>query len=974
MPLPSTLVSTYQQYKQDTDVVASWLAHTGMYFGCPGELLAGSGSSHRQKGKARKAAKQAEAAAAGAASKKKYVLAMRNFQPLAQFIVDHHKDKTKDVVDVPVEFSRAIDRAISVRRQFAALLAKAGATLDMTVDEKHNFFVGVLEKVRDILKPLFWQERSTSKNGAPEVPTTPNATPVISPNPFSILDVYELPELNLEDQDSEAVPREETEKKSLAVGFLANDYESEATDSAAERFLAFLTLGRDLNALREQVKSLWEAYANRELALSSVAVATNTAISLARAVEEPLSHIFRPDGYAEGMLTKLLFAICALQGVGEPQGSVDGSYPFDMKIYEMADFCMINALVFTNSYLSLVGNNGGEQHAYNGKFGWYDKTVPYHTLSNQGKWDADKTHMAEVYPEFDRLARLAFNAPNVKLVPPVLDELTMGLHLMAAVHAGAPMPKTLGEDPKPLWMMLAMSLNLDTVRILGDEIDRPFREMMSYNAALKRTIDEHFEYHSKPHNLRAPGFDENADKVLKKLRKQTEYWNEGEQLFTHALKMAGLNADPTKFLRRHPLYCGLWVADFRVRLHHIGVRVNDAFGGILYAGHLYNALEAEGLIPEDKKWDDMELFFNAQGGRDKFFIGQAPTNVEQYHKQLCMVMGFSAGNFAPDTRNKGKLRGTAKGPRTLQPQGRVSLLFVEHFMPGNSGYNLTADDVQAILSKSTEAVTKKQPDKTAAPVQLVAALARQLDSEIPALMPDYLLGHRITWTLFRAVKDAIEENMLRWLGPKWITAEYQLPFTAGYIFRSLCGDAKLAPTRELLNKAVGAYRKVLCPDGEEGGKDRDREPRREVTSRMEILLATAKLRVITADPVREAPAPQGGGYDEQRMIGELGFRGEASQGGGYGGAGGHSGVGSGNRREPRQRARDGRGGMGSSAPRGTSFRPDFEDALLAAGIDPAQARRDMADADDWNAPFDPDRLDRMMQMTRIASQFGNMGL
>ncbi|KAK1825997.1 hypothetical protein QBC39DRAFT_399430 [Podospora conica] len=869
MPLPSTLVSTYQQYKQDTDVVAKWLAHTGMYFGCPDELLRASGSSssssHRQKGKARKAAKKAQAASK---KNKNYVLATQNYQPLAQFIVDHHKDKTKDVVDVPVEFSRAINRAISVRRQFAALLAKAGATMDMTADDNHNFFVGVLEKVRDILKPLFWHETSTSKNGAPEVPTTgtPKATPDISANPFSILDDYELPELNLEDQDSDAVPTEETDNKNLAVGFLASDYESEATDSAAERFMVFLTLGRDLNALREQVKTLWKAYANRELSLSSVAVATNTAISLARAIEEPLSHIFKPDGHVEGMLMKLLLAICALKGVGEPRGSRDGSYPFDIKIYEMADFCMLNALLFNNTFLSLAENSGYE-HAYNGRYGWYDKTVPYHTLSNQGKFKADSCHISEAYPEFSRLARLAFNAPQAKLVPPVLDELTRGLHLMAAGHVGGVKPHPLGEDPKPLWMMLAMSLNLDTVRILGDEIDRPFREMMAYNVAVKKTIDEHFEYHSKPHNLRAPGFDENADKMLKKLQKQSEYWNEGEQVFIYALKMAGLNADPTKLLRRHPLYCGLWVADFRVRLHHLGVAVNSAFGGILYAGHLYNALEAEGLIPDDKKWDDMELFFNNQGGRDKFFIGQAPTNFEQYHRQLCMVMGFSAGNFTPDTRNKGKLRGTAKGPRALLPQGPVSLLFAEHFKPGGSGYNLTADDVQTILSKSTEAGAKKQREKTASPVQLVAALARQLESEIPALMPDYLLGHRIAWTLFRAVRDAIQDDMLRWLGPKWITAEYQLPFTAGYIFRSLCGDGKIA-TRMLLEKAAGAYRKVLCPDAEEGGADGGREPRREVTSRMEILLATAKLRVITADPVREAPAPapQRGGYDEEQMM------------------------------------------------------------------------------------------------------------
>jgi hypothetical protein len=72
--------------------------------------------------------------------------------------VDGHKDKNnKHGVDVPLEFSHAIDRAIAVRCGFAALLEKAGAILEMTADEQHNFFVGVLEKVRGILKTLFWR-------------------------------------------------------------------------------------------------------------------------------------------------------------------------------------------------------------------------------------------------------------------------------------------------------------------------------------------------------------------------------------------------------------------------------------------------------------------------------------------------------------------------------------------------------------------------------------------------------------------------------------------------------------------------------------------------------------------------------------------------------------------------------------------------------------------------------------------------
>lgn len=83
-----------------------------------------------------------------------------------------------------------------------------------------------------------------------------------------------------------------------------------------------------------------------------------------------------------------------------------------------------------------------------------------------------------------------------KLAPPVLDELSRGLHLMLA--------DGLGEDAKTLWLLFATSLHLDVVRILGDEADRPFREMVAYDIIVQRTIDQHFEYHAKPQPLRAP--------------------------------------------------------------------------------------------------------------------------------------------------------------------------------------------------------------------------------------------------------------------------------------------------------------------------------------------------------------------------------------------------------------------------------------------------------------------------------------
>lgn len=49
---------------------------------------------------------------------------------------------------------------------------------------------------------------------------------------------------------------------------------------------------------------------------------------------------------------------------------------------------MINALVFLNGWIQQVGSDSVS--AYNGLFGWYDKTVPYDSLSNQKKFEADR--------------------------------------------------------------------------------------------------------------------------------------------------------------------------------------------------------------------------------------------------------------------------------------------------------------------------------------------------------------------------------------------------------------------------------------------------------------------------------------------------------------------------------------------------------------------------------------------------------
>lgn len=339
---PLSTRQTYAQYKQDTNLVASWLAKTGMMAGCPDEMLqvsAGPAKSTRLKGKARKEAKRAAQASASASQSKKHILAIRNFVPLAEFIVDHHKDKAKDAVDVLEQFCNAL-----------------------------SYCSGKL-----FLKAI--------QNSQPS-PPPPKPSPASAPsNIFDVLSVYQTPELEV---DVDAAVGETPQTSTSSSGpppeaQQVNEYESETADTASERFLAFLALGRDLNALRQQVKSLWKAYANREMSLTSLAIATNTAIALARAIEEGVSHMFKLDRHANGMLEKLLTTICIMSGL--PMGcSLDGSYLFDIRLYESMNFCMINALLFLSGWAESTGDDATS--SYNGSYGWYDKMVPYESLSD----------------------------------------------------------------------------------------------------------------------------------------------------------------------------------------------------------------------------------------------------------------------------------------------------------------------------------------------------------------------------------------------------------------------------------------------------------------------------------------------------------------------------------------------------------------------------------------------------------------
>lgn len=803
--LPSNLYSTYRQYKHDTDVVASWLAHTGKTLGCAAELLTSNSvsptnsnlKSTRLKGKARKSAraqahKQAGNFSESSQTRQKYVLALKNFVPLAEFI--GMKLNEAKIVEIPAVVPTAIERAITVRKGFAQLLQEHGQSLKLQSNENHSFFVSVLEKVRHVLEPLF--KDSWAKRALPKLPKTTATT-----NPFDLLDFYDAPDFDLGEDSTGSSAQAGKGKETVDEGVVV-DYEAE---DAASSLVAFATLFRDVRALRTQVKNLWAAYAKGELSLPSVAVATNTAINIARFMEEDAADSIRLNGDSKTAKDWAVFyyeMAASSQGIDISQ-LTPGSL-MNLDSFPMFDESMTLSFVLLGAWINRA-RASSEVVTYNGQCGWYDPAIDYDAAPPDVKWQQDKAAFLEVAPQFDLMGR--FNTTPPDALPeglysgmPVEDELLRGLRLLL----------TNKDKALPFWLGFATAIHLDIRRVLGQQSEKPFWAMMRYNMAIDDSITQNFEYYE---NSTIKGWDQvDGNKRLTRLQNEARWFTENP--LYKAIESTGLltsrNNKEHTFLKMHPLFCGLWIHYIRTTYHLLAAQFERCWGGILYTGHLYNALCNEKLISDDEKWDDMELFYRLQGGKDKFFVGAAPTERDNYHKQLCMMMGFSATSFIASTRNKTrKLVPTKAGPRSLMAQGKVSSMFHNQYRPSMEGIKLSVDDVQAILNKKSSS-PQKTPQAT--PSQLIHQLALDIEAEIPETSVDYLAMHRQCWDFLRSIKTAVDPYFIRVAGPGWIERDHQLPFVVGYMFSTrldpLGGESKMT---EFLILASKVYKEVVAP-------------------------------------------------------------------------------------------------------------------------------------------------------------------
>lgn len=571
--LPESLKNAFQLYKRDTNAIATWLANTANNNGHPVHTN-GKEPSGRLKGKARKQAKAAAAATneevSSSNKKQTYLLHLRDFIPLATFIAG-----VEPQIQVPLFMAVTIQRVIEVRRTVSRIMGTKDENRDEESDASHLHFVGVLEQVRDILGQHMKVDTidiSTLQIGPTDTETGFTAEDDkenASRNPFDILNLYETTE-QVPDQ-AEAASHSE----------LIVEYEPEPEDKYHEACMAFMSLLKAVLHQRQKVRELWYNFRIGNVFLGPAAVGTNEAIDICRKMEEDVASFINKETSVSHMLMVVFTIMCQLEGQDLKMSGRSKGPNFDT--YENASITMWNVSRLLQQFI--LDNRQGSMSIYNGSRGWYDETLDNASSTNRQRYYQDDRALSEILSDI-RVLGIVSDKRTIE------DEFTRGVHTL------------LDTEEVTLWQCFAAQVYLDALHELQGNLDLAWSEMAATSAVIKSSLASALE---EPGDVRLVEFWRDMEESLKELKSAASEWD-SDPIARYKTEH-GFPAEPKQFLRRHPLYCGVWMHEMRARFHEAGVNFASAFGYVHQTYQLYHALKQERLLGPFAYWMDMLVLF-----------------------------------------------------------------------------------------------------------------------------------------------------------------------------------------------------------------------------------------------------------------------------------------------------------------------------------------------------------------------------
>lgn len=273
-----------------------------------------------------------------------YIIRVKDFISLAEYIAG----KMKAPASVPASFRLALHRAISARREHGAHLpssqmAQALSFENNDADEGHGYFIGVLEHVRDVLRPRMLDALRMEE-------ARPDVTERLV-NRFEKLEVEEPSEAFLQAPDGAAATAQE--KTATTTTQPDARYEAERVDDLEETGLAFRLLLQDLNRIRSFLTQTWDGYRQGMFGLVPCSLVTNAAIDLARSLEEEIKTNLDRYGGAGKFIDAYYVALC-LERKQHPNFKERLGDAMNFNVYEEAENFFFPAFQLLEAFAKLV--------------------------------------------------------------------------------------------------------------------------------------------------------------------------------------------------------------------------------------------------------------------------------------------------------------------------------------------------------------------------------------------------------------------------------------------------------------------------------------------------------------------------------------------------------------------------------------------------------------------------------------------
>lgn len=484
---PSLLADTYRRYKQDTDDIATWLVTKAKLFGLSPDLLLGNSKtpaqqkSKRLKGKARKEAKQGSSSNTSpkpSTSAPKYTIAIKDFITLAEFLAP------KPDVKVPAPVWETIERAISLRQGHMDYHDQQQAATD-GIDDGHAYFLGVLEKVRDVLKP-----RRQTGPAPPRGQTAPISDPtddveVRLGNMFAALTVEEPSESFLNAPDIATAAESD---KATAM------YTVESSDDPLELYLATAAMLQDCSGIRTAIRHEWQSYSQRgAVGLIAAAITTDVGVKMIQELEEQFMKDHPSESSTVNARQKFFAVQCVLEGQ-DPSAHLRDEDPMNLAVYELAETSLLSTHALVDAFSRVLKVN--DMPLYKpGFYGVFDPAKDRASMTGGEKFDEDKVLLLELLPDI-----VLFHHFNKAGQLKGTDEFTKAVALLKRQHR-----HTMTLD-------FAAQIHLDIQHCLRGRSAVGAVDLRTYIMACKGSLDQNFKFHA---NLRVGNWPQENDQSLR---------------------------------------------------------------------------------------------------------------------------------------------------------------------------------------------------------------------------------------------------------------------------------------------------------------------------------------------------------------------------------------------------------------------------------------------------------------------------